>query len=111
MGDLTEESVCQKLISETLSLFNRLDLLVLNAGVNAHAKFSQLKELNVFDKLMKTNFYANLYLTKYALPSLRKTKGKIVVISSASGKFGLPERSAYCASKFALTGFFESLRT
>ena len=55
---------------------------------------------------MRTNFYANLYLTKYALPLLKKSGGLIVVVSSLSGKFGLPSRSAYCASKFALTGFF-----
>ena len=60
---------------------------------------------------MKTNVYANVYLTKYALPALRKNESHIVVISSLSGKFGLPDRSAYCASKFALTGFFEALRT
>ena len=60
---------------------------------------------------MKTNFYANVYLTRYALSYLRKTQGFIIVISSISGKLGLPERSAYCASKFALNGFFESLRT
>jgi NAD(P)-dependent dehydrogenase (short-subunit alcohol dehydrogenase family) len=55
---------------------------------------------------MKVNFYANVYLTKWALPILKKSNGKIVVISSLSGKFGLPSRTAYCASKFALTGFF-----
>jgi len=60
---------------------------------------------------MRINFYANVYLVKYALPLIKRTNGRIVVISSLSGKFGLPSRSAYCASKFALTGFFESLRT
>ena len=55
---------------------------------------------------MRINFYANVFLTKHALPHLRKSGGQILVISSISGKFGLPERSAYCASKFALTGFF-----
>ena len=55
---------------------------------------------------MKTNFYANVSLTKYALPYLRKSNSHIIVISSMSGKLGLPERSAYCASKFALSGFF-----
>jgi NAD(P)-dependent dehydrogenase (short-subunit alcohol dehydrogenase family) len=55
---------------------------------------------------MKTNFYANVYLTKLALPYLKRTNGAIIVISSLSGKFGLPSRSAYCASKFALSGFF-----
>ena len=62
--------------------------------------------MSVYESLMKTNFYSNVYLTKLALPILKKTKGGIVVISSLSGKFGLPSRTAYCASKFALNGFF-----
>lgn len=62
--------------------------------------------MDVFDSLMKTNFFVNVHLTKYALPILKGSKGAIVVISSLSGKFGLPSRSAYCASKFALNGFF-----
>lgn len=60
---------------------------------------------------MDTNFYSNVSIMKYALPILRKYESHVVVIGSLSGKFGLPERSAYCASKFALTGFFESIRT
>jgi NAD(P)-dependent dehydrogenase (short-subunit alcohol dehydrogenase family) len=67
--------------------------------------------MQIFETLMRTNFYANVALTKLALPFIKKSNGKIIVISSLSGKFGLPSRSAYCASKFALTGFFESLRT
>jgi NAD(P)-dependent dehydrogenase (short-subunit alcohol dehydrogenase family) len=55
---------------------------------------------------MATNFYTNVNLAKYVLPYLRSSNGKIIVISSLSGKFGLPSRTAYCASKFALTGFF-----
>lgn len=89
-----------------LEKYHRIDILILNAGINAHFHFGDLKDLSVFDKLMKTNFYANIYLTRYALNSLRKSRGIIVVISSMSGKLGLPERSGYCASKFALTGFF-----
>lgn len=48
---------------------------------------------------------------KYALAELKKSKATVIVISSLSGKFGLPSRTAYCASKFALNGFFESLKT
>jgi NAD(P)-dependent dehydrogenase (short-subunit alcohol dehydrogenase family) len=55
---------------------------------------------------MRINFFTNVYLSRWALPLLKKSGGKIVVVSSLSGKFGLPSRSAYCASKFALTGFF-----
>lgn len=98
--------MCRELISSVIHTFNRIDYLILNAGINAHFQFAELKELEVFETLMKTNFYANVYLTKLALPYIKKGQGKIVVISSLSGKFGLPDRSAYCASKFALTGFF-----
>lgn len=84
---------------------------MLNAGVNAHFEFEELKDTAIFEKLMHVNFYSNVYLTKYALPHVKRVGGMIVVVSSLSGKFGLPSRSAYCASKFALTGFFESLRT
>ena len=89
-----------------INKFGKINYLVLNAGVNAHFHFSELNDLSLYEKVMKTNFYANVYLTKYALPYLRKTQAQIIVISSISGKLGLPERSAYCASKFALSGFF-----
>jgi NAD(P)-dependent dehydrogenase (short-subunit alcohol dehydrogenase family) len=55
---------------------------------------------------MRTNYYANVYLTKHALKHLRKNHGQVVAVSSMSGKIGTPSRSAYCASKFATTGFF-----
>lgn len=88
-----------------------LDVLVLNAGINAHSRFENLKELDAAHSLMNTNYFANLYLFKYLFPILKKSKSNIVVINSLSGRFGLPERSIYCASKFALAGFFDALRT
>ena len=91
--------------------YNRIDCLILNAGINAHFSFSKHQDLEVFEALMRTNFHSNVHITKYALPHLKKSKGKLVGISSLSGKFGLPSRSAYCASKFAFTGFMEALRT
>lgn len=87
-------------------MHHRIDFLVLNAGVNAHFTFSNIQDFSVYESLMKVNFYANVYLTRFALPIVKASKGAIVVISSLSGKFGLPSRSAYCASKFALNGFF-----
>lgn len=83
----------------------------MNAGVNAHFSFPTLTDTAIIDQLMRTNYYANVYLTKYALPHLQIVNGQIVVISSMSGKIGTPSRSAYCASKFATSGFFEALRT
>lgn len=59
---------------------------------------------------MDINFYGYLYMTKYGLPYLKNSNGQILVLSSMSGEVGLPDRSAYCSSKFAVTGFFESLR-
>lgn len=59
---------------------------------------------------METNYYANVYLTKYALPCLRG-HGQIVGIASLTGRLGSPQRGIYCASKFAFVGFLESLRT
>ena len=66
--------------------------------------------MDIYKKLMDTNFYGYLYCTKHAWPYLQKSKGQILVLSSMSAEIGLPERSAYCASKFAVTGFFEALR-
>ena len=72
MGDLSKEENCRELIDGVVKKYNRIDLLILNAGINAHFYFSELDKMEVFDQLMKTNLYANIYLTKYALPSLRK---------------------------------------
>jgi short-subunit dehydrogenase involved in D-alanine esterification of teichoic acids len=51
----------------TINLYNHIDYLILNAGINAHFEFSTLKNMNVFHDLMRVNFYANVYLMKYAL--------------------------------------------
>ncbi len=85
-------------------------MLILNAGISAHFLFEEIEDLEVFKKLMAVNFFGCLYPTKYALPYLKKTHGQLVVMSSYSGEVGLIYRTAYCASKFAVTGFYESLR-
>jgi len=98
------------LVASVFDNYKRIDTIILNAGINSHFDFKDLKNTSIFHTLMNTNFYANVNLTHAVLPYIRHSKGKIVVISSLSGKFGLPSRSAYCASKFALNGFFEALR-
>ena len=90
--------------------FGRIDILFLNAGISVVMGFEEIEDVKVYEKLMQVNFYANLHITRKALPHLKKTEGQIVVMSSFSGLFGLQMRSAYCASKFALQGCFESLR-
>ncbi len=108
--DVTKESDCRQLIEKVTERFGRIDILVNNAGVSMRALFAEV-ELNVIDRLMQVNFWGSVYCTKYALPWLLKSRGSLVGVSSIAGFRGLPARSGYSASKFALQGFLESLRT
>ncbi|CDJ60147.1 hypothetical protein, conserved [Eimeria maxima] len=108
--DVTNEQACKYLIKAAVEAFNRIDVLILNAGVSAHFPFSEFADMNIFRRLFDVNFFGYVHCTKHALPHLKRSKGLIVVISSVSGEIGLPLRSAYCSSKFAVTGFFEALR-
>ena len=85
-------------------------MLINNAGISMRALFAEL-DLEVIRKVMDTNFWGTVYCTKYALPHLLKAKGSVVGISSIAGKKGLPGRTGYSASKFAMEGFLETLRT
>lgn len=108
--DITREEDCQALIHKTMEHFSRLDILVNNAGISMRARFMDCK-LEVLEQVMQTNFWGAVYCSKYALPHLLKAKGSIVVISTTAGFVGLPGRTAYSASKFALHGFFDTLRS
>jgi short-subunit dehydrogenase len=108
--DVTKESDCKNLMQAAVATFGCIDILVLNAGVGMHNFFHQTEDLSLYRKLMDINYFGYLYCTKYAYTALKQSKGKIVVVSSVSGEMGLPYRTAYCASKFAITGFFEALR-
>lgn len=108
--DVRSETDCKDFVQSCVDRYGEMDIMVLNAGINAHIKFEDMENLALFNEIMKTNFFGYLYCTKYALPHLKKNKGQFIVLSSFSGEIGLPYRSAYCASKFAVTGFFESLR-
>jgi short-subunit dehydrogenase len=87
-----------------------IDVLINNAGISMRALFEDL-DLSVIRELMDINFWGAVYCSKYALPSLLQRKGVIAGISSIAGYRGLPGRTGYSASKFALQGFLESLRT
>jgi len=109
--DCTKNSECEALIKTAVSKFGGIDVLVLCAGIGAHHIFEETPaDLNVFKKLMDVNFYGYLYPTFHAFHYLCKSKGVLVAITSFSGEVGLPYRTAYCASKFAATGFLEALR-
>lgn len=109
-GDVTKEEDCKRLIDQTVSSFGRIDVLINNAGISMRALFETV-DLNVIRQVMDVNFWGAIYCTKYALPYLLSSKGSVVGISSIAGKKGLPARTAYSSSKFALEGFLETLRT
>lgn len=108
--DAESEQDNQQLVQEALKLTGFIDVLVCNAGISMRALFEDL-DLSVFKKVMDINFQGALFLTKAALPHLIKSQGGIVAISSINGLRSTPARSAYSASKFAMEGFFETLRT
>lgn len=107
--DVSIESDCQLLIEETVKRFGQIDVLVNNAGISMRALFEEV-DLKVIKQVMDVNFYGTVYCTKYALPHLLKTKGSLVGVISIAGFVGLPGRTAYSASKFAIRGFLDTIR-
>ena len=108
--DITDEGQCKELVEKTIGTFGRLDLLVNNAGLAVSALLEDLPDLKLFKHTMDVNFYGAVYCTYYALPHLMRSKGRIVAISSLGGVAALPYNTPYIASKFAMHGFFDSLR-
>ncbi len=108
--DAGNEEECKAMIDQTVKEFGKIDVLINNAGISMRALFNSL-DLKVIKSVMQTNFWGTVYCTKYALPYLLQSKGSVVGISSVAGKKGLPGRTGYSASKFAMEGFLESLRT
>lgn len=109
-ADVTSVDDNKRMAEETLRQFGRIDILINNAGISMRALFEEV-DLDVVRKVMDTNFYGVLYATRFCLPEIKKNKGSIVGISSIAGFRGLPGRTGYSASKFALNGFLEVLRT
>jgi len=107
--DVTVEEDCKVLISQAIVTFKRMDILINNAGISMRALFKDT-DLSVLKRLMDVNFWGTVYCTKYALPHITKTQGSIVGVSSIAGYKGLPGRTGYSASKFAMNGFLDSLR-
>ena len=108
--DVSNETECRRFIESTIETFGKIDILINNAGISMRALFLDA-DTDVTRKVMEINFLGAVYCTKYALPSILENKGTVVGVSSTAGYRGLPGRSAYSASKFALQGWLESLRT
>ncbi len=109
-ADVSIESDCANFISQTLETYGHIDILINNAGISMRALFKDA-DINTLKKLMDVNFWGSVYCTKYALESIMQQKGSVVSVSSIAGYRGLPGRSGYSASKFALNGWMEALRT
>jgi NAD(P)-dependent dehydrogenase (short-subunit alcohol dehydrogenase family) len=109
-SDVSSEEDCRRMADEAVRLFGRIDILINNAGITMRSLFEEV-DLAVIRKVMDINFFGAVYATKYCLPEIIKTRGSVVGISSVAGFRGLPGRSGYSASKFALNGFLEALRT
>ena len=110
--DVGVEAECRALVQQAVDRFGRLDALVNNAGMSAHALFEQVKaeDLRWYEDLMRVNLWGAVWCTHAALPHLKAARGRIVAVSSLAGLLGVPGRTAYSATKFAMGGFFEALR-
>jgi short-subunit dehydrogenase len=107
--DVSRQPDCQRLIEETIGRFGSIDVLINNAGVSMRALFKDVS-LDVIHRLMEVNFWGAVYCTHYAMKHLLDSKGSVVGVSSIAGNKGLPGRTGYSSSKFALQGFLETLR-
>jgi len=107
--DVSREEDCRELIDRAVERFGKIDILICNAGISMRALFEDA-ELDVIRRLMDVNFWGTVYCTKYALPWLLKSKGTVAGVISVAGHVGLPGRTGYSASKFAVRGFLDTLR-
>jgi short-subunit dehydrogenase len=109
-ADVSKEVDCENFINETVKTFGTIDILINNAGISMRALFEETG-LDTLRRVMDINFWGTVYCTRYALPYIKQQKGTVVGISSVAGYRGLPGRTGYNASKFAVHGFLEALRT
>ena len=108
--DVADQAQCRALVERTVAAFDRLDMLINNAGLAVIARLEDYTDLSLFQHVMGVNFYGAVFCTYYALPYLKHSKGRIVAISSVGGKAAIPYNTAYCASKYGLHGFYDALR-
>jgi short-subunit dehydrogenase len=110
VADVSNENDCRHFIESSIKVFGGIDILINNAGISMRALLKDTS-IEVIRKVMDINFFGTVYCTKYALNSIIERKGTIVGVSSVAGYRGLPGRSGYSASKFALQGWLEAIRT
>ena len=108
--DVTDEDECRELVEHTVAEFGRVDTLINNAGLSMWMKLEDVADLDSLEYIMRVNFFGSMYCTYYALPTLKRSRGRVVAVASVAARTGIPTRTGYAASKHALVGFMESLR-
>lgn len=109
-ADVSREQDCHNFIDAVIKAFGTIDILINNAGISMRAMVADV-ELEAIRKVMDINFWGTVCCTKFALPYILQNRGTVVGVSSIAGYRGLPGRSGYSASKFAVNGWLEALRT
>ncbi|GLU12681.1 hypothetical protein SLE2022_293430 [Rubroshorea leprosula] len=108
-ADVSKVQDCKRFIDEATNHFGHLDHLVNNAGILQLNMFQDVTQVSDFTPVMNINFWGSVYSTHFAVPHLRKSKGKIIVIASVAGWLPVQKMSFYSASKAALIRFYEVL--
>jgi short-subunit dehydrogenase len=109
-ADVAVERDCQAVMSGAALAFGGIDVLVNNAGMTMWARFEEVQDLSILERIMQVNYMGSVYCTRHALPWLRASGGLLVGVSSLAGRTGVPTRTGYSAAKHAMAGFFDSLR-
>jgi short-subunit dehydrogenase len=108
--DVSDQAQCLRLVAAAAQRYGRIDALVNNAGRSGHALFEDVQDLGWYEEMMRINLWGSVWCTHAALPWLKQSRGCVVAVASLAGLVGVPGRTAYSASKFAMSGFFEALR-
>lgn len=108
--DVTDPESCKALVARAVEHFGGIDVFVCNAGISMWARFREVTDFSIFERIMRVNYLGTVNCVRFALPELEKSRGLLVGVSSLTGIVGVPTRSGYAASKHAMQGFLDSLR-
>ena len=108
--DVTDEAACRALIEGAVAAFGGIDVLVNNAGGTMWTRFDEVQDLSIFERLMRLNYLGTVFPTVFALPYLKRSRGRLAAVASMAGLIGVPTRTGYSAAKHAVVGFLDALR-
>jgi short-subunit dehydrogenase len=107
--DVGSRDEVRAMVAKVLAAYNAIDILINNAGIGMRQPFVEMS-VDTIEEIMRTNYFGAVYCTHEVLPSMiARGRGHVVNISSVAGHIGTLNMAAYCASKFAMNGFSESL--